>query len=154
MRSVGSYCFYRLFYNCKNISNCRSLTLPATTLADSCYSNMFNGCTSLTAAPTLQATTLANYCCSEMFNGCTSLTAAPTLPATTLASNCYSNMFYGCSSLTQAPALPATTLAGNCYSGMFSGCPKFSDCHMKASMEGVYDTSTHGDTSKTVIYDL
>ena len=59
-----------------------------------------------------------------MFQGCTSLTTAPSLPATTLANYCYSNMFSGCTSLTTAPSLPATTLANGCYSNMFKGCAK------------------------------
>ena len=97
-------------------------SLPATTLADYCYSAMFSGCTGLTQAPSLPATTLADYCYSAMFSGCTGLTQAPSLPATTLASYCYSDMFNGCTGLTQAPSLPATTLADHCYSLMFSGC--------------------------------
>ena len=77
---------------------------------------MFAKCTSLTQAPELPATTLANSCYSDMFVRCSSLTQAPVLPATTLADNCYSNMFYICSSLTQAPQiLPAETLADSCY---------------------------------------
>ena len=122
LKSVGSYCFQNLFYNCKNISDCSSMTLPATTLADYCYCRIFSSCTSLTQAPALPATTLASSCYSEMFSGCTSLTQAPALPATTLADSCYSYMFYGCTSLSQAPALPAMTLADNCYSTMFSSC--------------------------------
>ena len=35
----------------------------------------------------------------SLFQGCTSLTTAPSLPATTLADSCYSQMFYGCTSL-------------------------------------------------------
>lgn len=66
--------------------------------------------------------TMATSCYSSMFNGCTSLTQAPALPATTLASNCYYGMFSGCTALTQVPALPATTLKDKCYSGMFNGC--------------------------------
>ena len=76
------------------------------------------------------------------------------MPVTTLADYCYKSMFESCTNLTQAPALPATTLASRCYYSMFSGCSEFSECHMKASMEGVYNKSTHGDTTKTVIYDL
>ena len=49
------------------------------------YESMFEGCTSLTKAPTLPATTLAEFCYWNMFKGCTSLEAAPTLPATKLA---------------------------------------------------------------------
>ena len=59
--------------------------LPATTLANSCYDNMFYNCTSLTTAPELPATTLANYCYSNMFQNCTKLITVPKLPATTLA---------------------------------------------------------------------
>ena len=142
-----SYMFYYLFYNNKIVdasnlrlsyttlasscysnmfSSCTSLTstpeLPATTLAVSCYSSMFGGCTSLTTAPSLPATTLVSYCYVNMFSGCSSLTTAPKLPATTLDSDCYNSMFRGCTSLTTAPALPATTLGHSCYNSMFNGC--------------------------------
>ena len=46
------------------------------TLADHCYSYMFNGCTSLTTAPSLPATTLADYCYYGMFNSCTKIKIA------------------------------------------------------------------------------
>ena len=93
-------------------------------------------------------------CYQYMFNGCTSLATAPELPATTLTYNCYFRMFNGCTSLTQAPKLPATNLASHCYYYMFSNCPMFSTVKMKASMNGVYNTSTHGDIGKTVEYVL
>ena len=96
--------------------------LPATTLADNCYANMFENCTSLTTAPALPATTLKFRCYASMFNGCTSLTKAPELPDTALETMCYMNMFQGCTSLTTAPELPATTLKFMCYYGMFYGC--------------------------------
>jgi hypothetical protein len=70
----------------------------------------------------LSATTLSDHCYTEMFQRCTSLTAAPALPATSLASSCYDDMFNGCTSLTVAPVLPATTLADNCYQWMFNNC--------------------------------
>ena len=92
------------------------------TLTSYCYSNMFNGCASLTTAPTLPATTLANNCYASMFQGCTSLVTAPVLPATVLADGCYWYMFKNCTSLTTAPALPATTLSIGCYRTMFQGC--------------------------------
>ena len=75
--SAGAYQFCRLFTGCYNINDCRNLILPATTLANSCYSNMFSSCTSLTQAPDLPATTLANNCYESMFRGCKSLTQAP-----------------------------------------------------------------------------
>ena len=45
-------------------------------LADFCYYSMFNGCTSLTTAPSLPATTLSTRCYNSMFNGCTSIKLA------------------------------------------------------------------------------
>ena len=42
---------------------------------------------------------MASYCYNSMFQGCTSLTAAPSLPATTLANNCYNSMFYLCTKI-------------------------------------------------------
>ena len=118
-----NYSFYRLFYNCNNIISAKDLYLPATTLAGSCYREMFSDCTLLTTAPTiLPATTLTDFCYGNMFAGCTLLTIAPKLPATTLAGSCYVMMFCDCTSLTIAPELPATTLTSNCYQQMFKGC--------------------------------
>ncbi len=118
--TLADECYSYMFSGCTSLT--QAPVLPATTLVDECYYKMFSGCTSLTQAPELPATTLATSCYVEMFSGCTSLTQAPVLPATTLARSCYSNMFSGCTSLTQAPALPATTLARSCYANMFSGC--------------------------------
>ena len=115
-----------MFINCKYLIKVPNL--PATTLASSCYSNMFSGCTLLTTIPDnlLPATTLADSCYSKMFSDCTSLTTIPSdlLPATTLARNCCGSMFGGCTSLTTIPSnlLPATTLASSCYGSMFEGC--------------------------------
>ena len=119
---VKNSTFKSLFYNDSYIKDASNLILPTTTLADRCYCNMFNGCTSLTTAPELQATTLADSCYNSMFKGCTSLTTAPALPATTLAYACYVSMFSGCTKLTTAPELQATTLASICYKYMFQGC--------------------------------
>ena len=129
---------------CSLFDGCSVLTsapeLPATTLADNCYSFMFYGCTSLTSAPELKATTLAYQCYYKMFYGCTSLTSAPELKATTLAGSCYDNMFYGCTSLTSAPELKATTLAVSCYNYMFSGCTKLSTVTMLAPSDQILNT--------------
>ncbi|MBO4654531.1 MAG: hypothetical protein J5644_03185 [Bacteroidales bacterium] len=118
------YAFSSLFSQNDYIFNhpTQMLFLPATTLTDYCYSNMFGGCTELTIAPALLATTLAKSCYEGMFNNCLSLTAAPELPATTLQESCYRGMFYNDTSLTTAPALPAATLAEGCYVAMFADC--------------------------------
>lgn len=70
-----------------------------TTLSDSCFSSLFNGCTALTTAPKLQATTIENYCCYKMFYWCTNLETLVNLAATTLAISCYVEMFRWCSKI-------------------------------------------------------
>ena len=119
--TLADGCYQNMFYNCTSLTTAPEL--PATTLASECYQYMFHNCSSLTTGPTvLPATTLANRCYADMFSDCTSLVTAPELPATKLGKACYYDMFYGCTTLTTAPALPATTLADDCYEQMFSGC--------------------------------
>lgn len=88
-----------------------------------CFKLLFDACTSLTTPPELPATTLTQYCYSQMFRNCW-ITKAPSLPATTLQHMCYNEMFKWCSSLEELPALPTTTLATYCYYGMFQNCSK------------------------------
>ena len=111
-----NYVFQSFFYNNKNIINAENLSLPATTLADSCYDSMFYGCTSLVNAPELPATTLANSCYSSMFTDCTSLVTAPELPATTLARFCYYQIFLSCTNLNYIKCLATNISALNCLS--------------------------------------
>ena len=118
--ALADLCYSDMFRGCTSLK--RAPELPATVLADLCYSDMFSGCTSLQRVPELPATALADLCYSGMFSGCTSLKRALGLPAMALAEGCYSDMFYGCTSLEVAPELPALALADWCYSGMFSGC--------------------------------
>lgn len=121
MSIPSSYCFHSLFKGLK-IESVSNNLLPATTLNDFCYQNMFDSCTSLVNAPALPARTLNKYCYNSMFRDCSSLTEAPALPATTVPAYSYFSMFRDCSSLVNAPALPATTIQGSCYTWMFSGC--------------------------------
>ena len=148
--------FAYLFTN-TNLVSAENLSLPATTLAQGCYQDMFNGCTSLTTAPELPATTLAGSCYSFMFSGCTALTTAPVLPATTLASSCYLGMFRGCTALTTAPVLPATTLASSCYLGMFRGCTALTTAPVLPATtlaQGCYQDMFNGCTSLTTAPEL
>ena len=116
-----NYVFSDLFYDCSAIVNAKNLILPATTLARSCYSEMFSGCTSLVTAPELPATTLERSCYSFMFKDCTSLETAPVLPATTLEHSCYSNMFEDCSKLNEIKMLATDISATYCLSKWVSG---------------------------------
>lgn len=117
-----NYAFKFLFDSITKVVNAKNLSLPATTLSNNCYMNMFQGCTSLVTAPELPATTLAEGCYVAMFVRCTSLTTAPELPATTLMGGCYMGMFEECTSLTTTPELPVTALVASCYRQMFRNC--------------------------------
>ena len=119
--TLAEGCYYNMFAGCSSLTKAPK-ELPSDTLTTNCYAQMFWDCTSLTVVPKLSATKLATYCYSSMFANCKSLTTATELPATTLATNCYASMFKGCSSLSTAPALPATTLATSCYRDMFYNC--------------------------------
>ena len=115
-----SYAFFGLFKN-QPIINAERLKLP-TTISESCFCEMFYGCSSLVSAPSLPATSLKISCYQKMFYDCSSLVSAPSLPAKSLQNFCYANMFTRCSSLVSAPSLPATSLRSGCYSAMFSLC--------------------------------
>lgn len=120
----SSYCFYSAFSVAGSlILSIKNLKLPAISLQQNCYRQMFKGCSSITAAPELPAMATKNYCYESMFMGCTSLISAPELPATTTTMYCYQNMFNRCSALVDGPTvLPATIIAGAAYYSMFEGC--------------------------------
>ena len=136
------YAFYVLFSGCTALTSAENLVLLATTLASSCYDNMFRNCSGLTTPPILSATTLDGYCYMAMFKGCTSLTTAPELPAIDLPKNCYKGMFQGCTSLTKAPELHASVVGDGSYYYMFRNCSSLSEitCLATSFVNG-YSTS-------------
>lgn len=115
------YAFMRLFYDNNKLYDATNLVMPATTLSEYCYFDLFRVCSSLKAVNPnlLPATTLAPHCYQTMFYGCLSLKESPLLPATTLAPYCYYTMFQSCA-LSTLPELPATTMAKHCYDTMFN----------------------------------
>lgn len=144
--TLSSYCYSYMFYGCYTLVSapylasmhlaeecysfmfqyCRVLVnipdiLPATTLANGCYMNMFALCFQLNKVPVLPATVMTEKCYSNMFNWSYNLTVAPELPSTQLAKECYSGMLAG-TAITRAPYLPATELVDKCYKSLFSAC--------------------------------
>lgn len=122
--------FRRLFQHCYNAIDASNLILPATTLSDSCYRNMFNHngasqTSKLRYAPKLlPATNLVSYCYQTMFQSCGNLLTTPEFRAETVGDYCCQNMFYVCSSLKSSDkiTLAATTLAQYCYYNLFGHC--------------------------------
>ena len=81
--------FYGLFAGAEKLVNNteRLLVLPATTLTEGCYDNMFSGCKGIEKAPEL--------------------------PAPKLEKNCYQEMFYDCAKLNQVKCLATDIKAEN-----------------------------------------
>ena len=116
----SAFCFCSLFYN-SSIKTVSSDFLPATTLADNCYRELFSNCQILTQAPALPATTLKSYCYTEMFRYCYELKQAPELPAKVLVDGCYKYMFQDSSSLNYVKCLATDNISTSTISSWLSG---------------------------------
>ena len=120
LTSVGTLAFAMLF-STDGVVSAENLMLPATTLGQSCYYQMFQNCSTLTVAPQLPATIMANGCYGSMFYSCSSLTTAPDIShITTLEYGCCDKMFRssGIQSIVVSPATPISY----CYNSMFYNC--------------------------------
>ncbi len=124
--SGKDYAFMNLFSGCTTIINADKMELPATTLSNYCYCNMFNRAFNLVKAPSeLPATTLGDACYMNMFYNCGAMTTVmDELPATTLAASAYSQMFTACSGFTTTPILPAAVITTYGYYRMFYNAKK------------------------------
>ena len=82
--------FYGLFAGAEKLVNSteRQLVLPATTLKEGCYQDMFNGCKGLEKAPELPAPTLGKDCYKEMFYDCSKLNHVACLATDISAPDC------------------------------------------------------------------
>jgi len=122
--NIPTQACYQMFQGCTSLS--AAPELPATgTIASQGYYGMFNGCTTLLTPPSRLAVTPSggNGHFREMFNGCTSLLLAPELTATVIRQDGCRSMFNGCASLQEAPELLANTISGNyACAYMFQNC--------------------------------
>jgi len=136
--TVGNGSYRRMFYGCTSLVTASTIGTASTLFDDqSCYM-MFEGCTSLQTMPSLPATTLASSCYNRMFQDCTSLVNVVSLPATELASACYRDMFYRCTALVTASILPTiTAVASFSCRGMFSGCTSLQTVGGTINLAGV-----------------
>ena len=82
--------FYGLFAGAEKLVNNteRMLVLPATTLTEGCYDNMFTGCKGIEKAPELPAPTLEKNCYQEMFYDCAKLNHVKCLATDISAERC------------------------------------------------------------------
>ena len=145
--SIGESACQFMFRNCSSLVVAPSIS--ATSVGLRGFRDMFLSCYALTTPPsTLPATTLGEYAYEEMFTACNNLATAPVLPATNLSVGCYREMFEGCSSLRQAPALPATSLPKEAYNTMFYQCTSLTTAPDLMHVTSVY---TDGNNSRNAI---
>lgn len=117
--SGKNYAFMNLFSGCTTVINADKMELPATTLSQNCYTNMFNRAVNLASPPSLTAaTTLAVGCYFNMFYNQTANTAFTVnesyfLPAETLVQDCYRQMFFNCRNLNKVTSLATSGINTN-----------------------------------------
>ena len=81
-------CCYNMFRKCSNLVDAGSIELPAQTLTEDCYRELFRECTKLPSAPVLPAATLAKSCYQQMFSNCTALMSITCLATDISATDC------------------------------------------------------------------
>jgi hypothetical protein len=118
--TAADYCCYGMFNNCESLVDVQD-TLYPTTVYDRSYFSMFNGCTSLSKTIALPATTLGDHCYTQMFVK-TKISTAPALPAMVITPSAYLYMFQNCKNLVVPPVLNATVIGEQGYTCMFEGC--------------------------------
>ena len=107
-----------VYGNIMSLVSSTDFATATTLTADNTFSNLFRDNAYLRSdaskALVLPATTLANDCYYQMFFGCASLISAPALPATTLANDCYYFMFFNCRSLNSITCAATDISATGC----------------------------------------
>ena len=119
-------------------------------MAKECYRQLFKICTKLSSVPSdfLPATTLAELCYTGMFEQCKALVTAPDLPAETLASKCYEWMFESCSSLTSIRCLATNSKSINATDKWLQKAKNTAECTFYKKAGAVWNTGTNGIPDK------
>lgn len=117
-------CYYEMFYSCTKLQDVPNL--PALSVPYDGYCSMFDGCKSIQKGPTkLNARELGDSACAYMFAGCKKLASPARINATNISEYACYSMFVNCESL-EIPSdysLPMTTsLSDSCYNQMFACC--------------------------------
>ncbi len=129
------------------------LEIPMLTLPTGAYKSMFDSCTGLVRGPQiLPATTLAGTCYRNMFYNCSNLENAPVLAATTLAAGCYQRMFYGCAKINYI-RMSGSSWADNAFraSGESNWCDGVAPSGVIWLNSALNPVSDYGSTWNTVV---
>ena len=131
----STYTFNSLFKSNTKIKSAGNLMLPANTMVEYCYANLFDR-SSLVTPPELPSTTLAKSCYEGLFDRCSSLETAPFLPAKTLYARSYIQLFFRCSKISSITCLATNISANSCVTNWVSGVASSGTFVKAASMTG------------------
>ena len=112
--TLATKCYMNMFRNCTSLTRAPQFRVEGT--ASGCCYNMFRQCSSLVdvSGIELPAQTLSEDCYRELFRQCSKLTSAPVLPAPTLVKSCYQQMFSACKELMSITCLATDISATDC----------------------------------------
>ena len=116
---TGTYNFCSMFKQ-TNVISAENLILPATVLTPHCYRALLANSPSLVVAPSLPATTLAESCYRYMFQDA-SIVSSPDLLVETLVIDCYEGMFDDCHNLNYIKCMAKDISASACTFGWTQG---------------------------------
>ncbi len=121
--TLATKCYMNMFRNCTSLTRAPQFRVEVT--ASNCCYNMFRQCSNLVdvSGIELPAQTLSEDCYRELFRQCTKLTTAPVLPARTLVKSCYRQMFSACSALTSVTCLATDISAEDCTNNWMGDVP-------------------------------
>lgn len=95
------YCAFCNLFNGTKLYDISQLTFPTKT-SESCYRDMFNGCTRLiNAGTTLPSLSVSSWAYGGMFSGCYYMTKAPIMYGTSYGGSAVAYMFYNCHNLNE-----------------------------------------------------
>lgn len=122
--TLASKCYMNMFRNCTSLTRAPQFRVEGT--AYRCCYNMFRGCNSLVDVGSIElpAQTLTEDCYRELFRACSKLPSAPVLPAATLAKSCYQQMFSNCTALMSITCLATDISATSCTENWVSDVTK------------------------------
>ena len=140
---TGTFNFAGMFNRCYTVISAKNLVLPAMALTSSCYRAMFSHAHELTEMPDLPATTLADNCYSYAFEQ-TNITKTCVLPAEALPTSGYFAMFIMCSGLSEITCLATSTAATACTRNWVSGVAETGTFYKNPAMAGWGLNSVNG----------
>ena len=121
--TLAEGCYYEMFRGCIGLNNLTyAMEISGETYGPFCCYGMFADCISLAYGPTLKAVTMAESSCESMFDNCKRLGLLNDITAKTMGVNSCRYMFRNCTSLHYPPELSATVMGEGCYQGMFYKC--------------------------------